>query len=203
MVGRGSSSHDLGGEPMMIRWRSSAVTSLMDDRLQSVEGWCGGGEPSVACRMPKILAVCEVRKSSAVKAGAPEVHSGWTRRRPRRVLNVDHRRLGSLAWEMILSSQYARSFSRYLRCILRTNCTQVRWHSGASKLPLMAASLTPQSATFLVKPRTDPARGRVNVSLVVSHPISDVYHVYREKPVDYTTDHCLILHECLFQCHGS
>src|SRR6218665_681689 len=29
----------------------------------------------------------------------------------------------------------------------------VRWHSGASKLPLMAASLTPQSATFLVKLR--------------------------------------------------
>src|SRR6218665_1565668 len=31
--------------------------------------------------------------------------------------------------------------------------SSVRWHSGASKLPLMAASLTPQSATFLVKPR--------------------------------------------------
>src|SRR6218665_4017239 len=29
----------------------------------------------------------------------------------------------------------------------------VRWHSGASKLLLMAASLMPQSATFLVKPR--------------------------------------------------
>src|SRR6218665_2588262 len=115
---------------MLIRRSSSGVTSLMDDRLQSVEGWCSGGEPSVACRMPKILAVCEVRKSSAVKAGAPEVHSGWTWRRPRRVLNVDHRRLGSLAWEMILSSQYARSFSQYLRCILRTNCTQVAGSDG-------------------------------------------------------------------------
>ena len=74
----------------------------MDDRLQSVEGWCGGGYPSVACRMSKNLAVCEVRKSSAVKASAPEVHSGWTRRRPRSVLNVDQRRLGSWAWEMIV-----------------------------------------------------------------------------------------------------
>src|SRR6218665_358414 len=74
---------------------------------------------------PKILAVCEVRKSSAGKVCAPEVHSGLTRRQSRRGLNVDQRRLGSLTWEMILSSQYARSFSRYLRCILRTNCTQV------------------------------------------------------------------------------
>src|SRR6218665_1224258 len=31
--------------------------------------------------------------------------------------------------------------------------SSVRWHSGASKFPLMAASLTPQTATFLVKPR--------------------------------------------------
>src|SRR6218665_1825035 len=115
---------------MMISRSSSAVTLLIDDRLQSVEGWCGGGEPSVASRMPKILVVCEVRKSSAVKADAPEVHSGWTRRRPRRALNVDHRRLGSLAWEMILSSQYARSLSRYLRGILRTNCTLVDRSDG-------------------------------------------------------------------------
>src|SRR6218665_1783559 len=76
------------------------------------------------------LAVCEVRKSSAVKAGAPEVHSGWTWRRPRRVLNVEHRRLGSLAWEMILSSQYARSFSRLdLSAVDRTSKGD-RWCSG-------------------------------------------------------------------------
>jgi len=85
------------GEPMMIRRSSSAVTSLKDDRLQLVVQWCGGGEPTVACRMPRILVVCEVRKSSAVKASTPEVHSAWTRRRPRRVLNVDHRRIDSLA----------------------------------------------------------------------------------------------------------
>ena len=71
----GSSSHDLGGEPMMIRRSSSEVTSLMDDRLQSVEGWYGGGEPSLACRMPKILAVCEVRKSPTLPLTGPTL--GW------------------------------------------------------------------------------------------------------------------------------
>src|SRR6218665_3509050 len=78
--------NDLGGEPMMIRRNSSAVTSLMEDRLQSVEGWCGGGEPSVACGMPTILsAVCEARKSSAVKASAFRLDPATTKKGVERV----------------------------------------------------------------------------------------------------------------------
>lgn len=82
----------------MMHHSSSLVTSLRDDKLQSVVGWIGGGEPSAACQMSKILVVCYVRKYSAEKARAPEMHSGWTLQRPNRVLNEDHRQLDSFAW---------------------------------------------------------------------------------------------------------
>ena len=80
----------------------------------------------MARRTSSILAVYEVRKSSAVKSGA----SGG-RQRPRRASNVAHSRFGSLAWEAILVSQYVLSFSLYRRCMLRTNCTQADRSDGS------------------------------------------------------------------------
>src|SRR6218665_1147003 len=50
-VGRGSSSHDFGGDSWMIRRSSAEVTGVRVDRLKAVGGKTGGGEPSVSFRM--------------------------------------------------------------------------------------------------------------------------------------------------------
>lgn len=76
-------------KPMIMRHSSSVVTVFKNDIQQSAVQWGDGGKSSVACRMLKILVVCNVKKSSVVKASAPEVHSGWTPQLPRRMFNVD------------------------------------------------------------------------------------------------------------------
>src|SRR6218665_1968677 len=56
-VGRGSSSHDVGGVSRMILRSSAEVTGVTVDRLKAAGGKTGGGEPSVSFRMLNTLAV--------------------------------------------------------------------------------------------------------------------------------------------------
>src|SRR6218665_3890267 len=89
-VGRGSSSHDFGGNSRMLRRCSAEVTVVTVDRLKAVGGKAGGGEPSVSFRMLNTLAVNEVRYSAAEKVGTLCERSA--RPRPSRALNVAHNR---------------------------------------------------------------------------------------------------------------
>src|SRR6218665_75624 len=89
-ISRGSNSHDFGGKTRMRRRTSPLVTLFKAGREQSVVGRRGAGAFSVAWRTPRILAVYASKKSSAVLddfSGEP----AWSRRRPRRALNMAHR----------------------------------------------------------------------------------------------------------------
>src|SRR6218665_3110561 len=50
-VGKGSSSHDFGAAPMMMRRNSAGVIAVTADRMQVVDGNVGGGEPAMSSRM--------------------------------------------------------------------------------------------------------------------------------------------------------
>src|SRR6218665_3497133 len=102
-VGRGSSSHDFGGNSRMIRRSSAEVTKVTVDRLKAVGGKTGGGEPSVSFRMLNALAVNEVRYSSDRKDGTLCERSA--RPRPSTALKVAHNRFGWSACVAILASQ--------------------------------------------------------------------------------------------------
>src|SRR6218665_639103 len=97
-VGRGSSSHDFGGDSRMIRRSSAEVTEVTVDRLKAAGGKAGGGEPSVSFRMLNTLVVNEARYSSAEKDGTHCERSS-------RALNVAHNCFGWSACAAILTSQ--------------------------------------------------------------------------------------------------
>src|SRR6218665_2827323 len=55
-IGKGSSSHDFGAAPMMMRRSLAGVIAVAADRTQDVDGNVGGGEPAVSSRMVWTLA---------------------------------------------------------------------------------------------------------------------------------------------------
>src|SRR6218665_2746589 len=135
--------------------------------MQSVEGWCGGGDGAA-------MAVAMVRRWRALRGlsnaqdfscmRSQEIFSGESRcSRSAFRLDPAMTKKGVERGPQTLGffgvgNDPILSICPFLLTIFTVHITHklhpgrsVRWHSGASKL--MAASLTPQSATFLVKPR--------------------------------------------------